>query len=160
MFEEDQQQEMESVEYTRQATIMQQTEEQYSSIRHCSQCKHNWSRLPVKDEEGDEQYEFCPICRTDAHLTDYSGGDTFTFCQITGTIVNDRTGKPESESPGLSPAVAAPRDPFDAERYGAKKEHHEASEDKALAAYYKAFETGGQPAADKAYRQALNTNLS
>lgn len=156
MFEQGQQQEMQSDEYAHHTAMLRQDEEErYSSIRYCSKCKRNWSKLPVQDEEGDEQYECCPICRTDTYLTDYSGGDTYIFCQITGEIINDRTGKGETLSAGLAPEVDKPRNPFDAEKYEAKKEYNESLEDRALAAYYKVFEIGGHAAAEKAYRQVL-----
>lgn len=156
MFEEVQQQEMESVDYADHARLIeQQADEQFNSIRHCGQCKRNWSSLPVQDEDGDEQYEYCPVCYTDEHLMAYSGGDTFTFCQITGEIVNDRTGHPEKVISVVPPEVPKSPQHFNAQKYEGRKEYHESQSDKALAAYHKAFATGGQAAGERAYWEVL-----
>ena len=145
-------------EYADHARLVDQhADAQFHSIRHCSKCKHNWSRLPVQDEEGDEQYEFCPVCNTDEHLTDYSSGDTFTFCPITGQIINDRTGQPDAITSVDPPKVSKSHQHFNPTKYEDRKEYNETIADKALAAYHKAFETGGQEAGEKAYREVFNT---
>jgi hypothetical protein len=48
----------------------------------CKQCKVNWSRLHSQDD-GDENYEFCPLCRSDMFLTD-GGGENLMWLPIGG----------------------------------------------------------------------------
>lgn len=141
-------------EYSHTADL--QAEEQFNSIRHCSKCKRNWSSLPVQDEEGDEQYEYCPCCNTDEYLTDYTGGDTFTFSLITGEIINDRTGKPEVVASTPSPEVSKPHVAY--KQYEHRREVFETMDDKALAAYHKAFESGGQSAGEAAYWKVMKSD--
>lgn len=136
----------------------QEAEELHSTVRHCAGCNHNWNRLDVSDSEGDEQYEFCPVCRTDEFIGSYSAGEIFSLNPITGEIINVRTGMPETEPVRFIPEVVKPMKPFDPIAYDENNERMESSEDKAIAAYQKAYDAGGQAAGEKAYQKALKNN--
>jgi hypothetical protein len=61
---------------------------------YCKRCKVNWAKPWSQSVEGsDESYDHCPICYTDAYLTDGKPGSTYVKCAITGEITNTKTGK-------------------------------------------------------------------
>lgn len=60
----------------------------------CKKCEINWAALWTQDdEEGDEQYEYCPHCKTSAYLAEGKQGEAFTMCHITGEIKSTTTGQ-------------------------------------------------------------------
>lgn len=135
-----------------------ESEELHSTIRYCAGCSHNWNKLSVSESDGDEEYEYCPVCRTDEFIESYSAGEIFSFNPITGDIVNVRTGMPDTDPVRFIPEVVKPMRPFDPIAYDDDKNRSEKSEDKAIAAYRKAYEAGGQAAGEKAYQKVLKSN--
>jgi uncharacterized Zn finger protein (UPF0148 family) len=61
-------------------------------ITYCSKCNTNWARLATYDGDDDEQVDVCPVCKTDSFLGDATGTEACIYCQITGRIVNPRSG--------------------------------------------------------------------
>ena len=62
---------------------------------YCAACCTNWSSLPTMEgEEGDEWYEYCPVCRTDSFLIEGKDAPTFSFNPLTGEMIDDVTGIP------------------------------------------------------------------
>lgn len=54
----------------------------------CTKCNNNWASLhSFYDEEQDENYEFCPVCKTDMFLV-YSEDGKAICCPITGVVKN------------------------------------------------------------------------
>lgn len=129
-----------------------QEEREYKG-RHCSRCGTNWARLHTIDEEGDEQYDFCPVCKTDTHLEAAQPGPWFTFCPFTGQKIDVDTGKPGgieiSEPPGVAPYTGG----FNPDRYYKRLAERHAIEDKAIDAYLKTYETEGPSAAQEAFHK-------
>lgn len=56
----------------------------------CSKCGINWASL-WSSEKGDETYEFCPQCGTDAYLQPGTEQKGFIKCPFTGKITNVET---------------------------------------------------------------------
>jgi hypothetical protein len=70
-------------------------------ITHCKKCDINWARLWSEDGEGDEQYEVCPVCKSDLNLESGTDIVSYIMCPITGRITDMETGE-------LHPRQAAP----------------------------------------------------
>jgi hypothetical protein len=104
----------------------------------CRGCQTNWSNVPEADGEVGEQYEYCPICRTDEHLEEGREGETFSFNAITGEQVGNSTGlvvEPELPAPPEVNLIEA--------------------EGRASWAYMRAYKEGGHEAAERAYNRAI-----
>jgi len=61
----------------------------------CTKCNINWERLwDQEDHDGEEVYEFCPICKTDTHLV--AGKEdkpSYIRCGLTGRVMDAKTGE-------------------------------------------------------------------
>lgn len=63
-------------------------------ITYCNKCGINWARLNSQDDtERDETVEFCPVCKTDAHLEPGNDIVAYICCPFTGKITNVDTGE-------------------------------------------------------------------
>lgn len=62
-------------------------------IIHCKKCNINWARLWSDDGDGDEQYEFCPLCKSDIGLEPGTDIISYIMCPVTGQITNVETGE-------------------------------------------------------------------
>lgn len=101
-------------------------------ISFCSKCNINWSRLETIDGEGDEQYEVCPLCRSDVHLQEPTDFITYFRCGITGKVLNTDTKEElEKECPPLPPRKQYKKKPVES------VEEREERELKAIDAYHK-----------------------
>lgn len=122
-----------------------------SSRTYCSNCQRNWSSLPTMEGEGEEEYDYCPQCRSDAHLQEGRPGDSFSIRPLTGELYNDTTGQLATDHQGAPPQVTSDPKPFDKVKYQLRKDRAESLDDRALDAYQKAYETGGKEAGERAY---------
>ena len=107
----------------------------------CNGCQTNWSSLPLTDVDGNDEYEFCPLCRTDEHLQPGRPGESFSFNMITGEKIDNGT--------GVAVEVPLPAPP----EYDLKE-----AEGRASWAYLKAYKAGGHAAAVKAHGRALKSS--
>lgn len=62
-------------------------------ITYCSRCGVNWSALWQQEAEGEEVYEFCPLCKTDLHLEEGNDIHGHIKCPVSGKIYNTFTGE-------------------------------------------------------------------
>lgn len=107
----------------------------------CSKCSTTWANLHSQDEEGDEQYEVCPECRTDQFLELSEEEEACIKCPFTGKIIDARTGKQREkpEEPYTAPVVKMrpPRETAeerDARELAAIDAYHQSGDN---AAYFK-----------------------
>lgn len=57
-----------------------QTKKEITAVAFCTKCDTNWSKLPVQNNEDlDEAYETCPVCKQDNFLEDGRQGDTYFY---------------------------------------------------------------------------------
>jgi len=125
-------------EQVRQAEIdsLSPEEIQERQYLYCNGCGHNWQRLSSMETDGDEEYEFCPVCYTDEHLQEAKDGPVHAFNPITGEIFYVATGKIiEPPLRELPPVPKDPCMPWADLRY--TKESQEAREDQLLDEYFK-----------------------
>lgn len=117
----------------------------------CTKCGINWAALmTVDDEQNDESYEFCPVCRTDSFLTDAVDGPKYIL-SVTGKLVDAATGK-ELE------AIGQTVDPVKRYTYTdflADEHRWQNKQTAAVEAYHIAFEKEGKQAAEQAYFKTL-----
>jgi len=107
----------------------------------CRGCQTNWSILPMSEGDGDDQYEYCPLCRTDEHLQAGHAVGSFSFSMITGEKIDNITGLPVQAPLPEPPEVDL-------------KE----AEGRASSAYLKAYKEGGHYAGEKAYYSSLRSS--
>ncbi|HEY4288219.1 MAG TPA: hypothetical protein VGN00_14040 [Puia sp.] len=123
----------------------------------CGGCGTNWAALLTADEEEeDESYQYCPLCRTDAHLEPVHPGPLFRFNPITGETL-DEHGAPKIYPISDAPPIPSWFGSFDEMRYISEKSSREEKENEALAAYHAAL-PNGEGAAKYAYRTSLIKN--
>lgn len=72
-------------------------------IIYCSKCGINWARLHSEDEV-DETYEFCPLCKNDLHLQPGNDIVAYMKCPVTHRIYNAETGEDYIQAPAILPA--------------------------------------------------------
>lgn len=121
----------------------------------CSKCGINWASLWSQDE-NDETYEFCPICKTDYYLEDPLDGPLYVFKMFQG-ILNVDTGDPYVE-PAKRSVFYRERKPFDYAAWYEKKELTEQIRDKALDEYTAAIDAGkSQDEAEQIYFEILQS---
>lgn len=73
-------------------------------IVYCSKCDINWAALKqIVHDELDEQYEVCPLCNSNHHLTDANSLDAYICNPMTGAITNVDTNEPY-----LTPSLVLP----------------------------------------------------
>lgn len=111
----------------------------YDTRRFCSGCQTNWAALPEADEEGDESYAFCPLCRTDEHLEDGREGHAYLFNPISGAAINTLTRIAKLFEYPAPPPVKPLANAFDEGKYHADKEDREQREDRQIEQYLKAL---------------------
>jgi len=58
----------------------------------CNNCNINWAKVWM-DESDSEGYEFCPVCKTDMHLTESHEQGFYIMCHITGNIYRTDNGQ-------------------------------------------------------------------
>lgn len=117
----------------------------------CTKCGNNWARLhSIEDEVNDEAYEFCPVCRTDAFLTETVNGPAFIM-NMHGQIIDITSGKEVTKE------VAQPLPAITTigKSYSQLEAEREMREDKALEEYHKMFENN-LTEAKRAYTQILS----
>ncbi len=115
----------------------------------CSKCGNNWAALHSIDE-GEERYEFCPLCHTDSYLVEGSG-EAFIIT-LDNKIVSAKTGKQlVKESEVIEPVE---REPYYLIMQRKEREMQE-REDKALEAYHSLFEKD-YTGAKQAYKQIIS----
>jgi hypothetical protein len=117
-------------------------------IIHCSKCGINWAALhSIADESGDELYEFCPVCHTDAYLEDGTDITAYIMCPFTGKITDVDTGKQmhiKQKSVFIPQKEYIPKPRETAEKRIER-------EDVAISAYQAAYHTLGKEAAEKLF---------
>lgn|SRR5574343_1286410 len=105
---------------------------------YCTNCQINWSRLHSQDGEGDEQYEYCPICKSDTWLTEGRSEPAFIRSPLDGVIINPVTGEEyrrfQEHPVTVSEIIQTNYDAF----YDRKQER----EDEALELYHQALAAG------------------
>lgn len=83
----------------------------------CTLCGTNWSHLCSLEEEGDEEYEFCPLCLTAEHLVEGREGASYSFHPITGEKIDNETGKVVAPPSVPPPPIPDNRNPSFSNRY-------------------------------------------
>ena len=64
---------------------------QYDKV-YCTKCTINWLRLHTQDvEDGDETYEYCPMCKSDMFLTEGKDAPAYICCPITMKKIEVKT---------------------------------------------------------------------
>lgn len=58
----------------------------------CTNCLTNWAATYTQDD-GDESYDYCPLCNTDSYLEEAKDGDSYMMCAVTGKVINATTEK-------------------------------------------------------------------
>lgn len=129
--------------------------EEIPAIAFCQFCQTNWSLLPNSDEDGDEQYEFCPCCKTDEGLELAQPGPSFSFNSITGEKVDNTTGLPVWKKYPDPPPVPRYKSPFIDLTNNKSREEVARAEDLAIEAYREAYVSGGEQAGYAAYKKSL-----
>ena len=90
----------------------------------------------VDVSDGDEEYEYCPVCGTAEHLQPQKDEPIHSFNPITGEILDAITGEViHQELPELPPVPKDNSMPWADLRY--TKEDQEAREDALLEKYFK-----------------------
>ncbi|RFM30060.1 hypothetical protein [Deminuibacter soli] len=115
----------------------------------CNQCGVNWSSLESQDAEGDEQYEYCPQCKSDHALEPGHAGECFYYSAIEGKVFSLSTGLPK-----VTPAPFVPVKPergWEPKKWLAQTEQRDKTELDALDAYVDCFFKNGPEAAETAY---------
>ncbi|MES3019079.1 MAG: hypothetical protein V4721_14935 [Bacteroidota bacterium] len=115
----------------------------------CTKCGNNWAALHSIDE-GEESYEFCPLCRTDSFLVEGTGKG----CYITldNKIIDVATGKEVMKE--FKPTIVQEREPYYLIMQRKEREMQE-REDRAMEAYHSLFESD-MTAAKQAYKQIIS----
>jgi len=117
-------------------------------IVHCSKCGINWAALhSIADENGDEEYEFCPVCRTHVYLEDGTDITAYIMCPFTGKITDVDTG---AELHMNTRPVFVPRKEY-IPKPRETAEERLAREDAAIDAYHAAYHTLGKAAAEQLF---------
>lgn len=119
----------------------------------CTKCGYNWAALHTQDEEGDESYDACPLCKTDMFLEDFkTDKEAFILNIFNGDIKNITTGEmanPHSDYIEYE-EIQEPK-PFDREAYEKMKDHKQALHDLALEEYQNVFALNGPQNAEAAF---------
>lgn len=106
---------------------------------YCTKCQINWSALETQDDqEGDEQYEFCPTCKTDTFLVDGKPGDA--FCIGSTGVINMRTKQPLCIPVAPLPAKFKDETDFNWDAWERKQYENMMQQERAIAAYHEVYE--------------------
>lgn len=126
---------------------------------YCSRCRMNWASLWTEDDDNrDESYEFCPICKTDFFLEDPLDGPLYVSKMFDG-IVNVITGE-RYVIPANRVGHYMRERKFDREKWEREKPFKEEHGLYAIDQYQKAFATGGQQAGQAAFSEALKMDFT
>jgi len=128
----------------------------------CMKCNINWASLhSQEDNDRDETYEYCPVCKNDMYLTDPVDGPAYIKNPVGPEIIDAETKEPLIRivfNPNYLPLQ--PPTQFDREAYIKKMEESQAFIDKAIEIYQQVFISRGKEAAEKAYFEALNSSTT
>lgn len=119
----------------------------------CKGCQTNWKQLwRTEVEEGDEGYEYCPICSSaiDLEHNDEETSPSFIKCRITGRVYDPATGidmtLPERPIVVGKRFVKVPK-----ANVVKRTPDHEQKEDEEIAAYIAMCAEGGKEIATKTF---------
>ena len=115
----------------------------------CTKCGNNWASLHSIDE-GEERYEFCPVCRTDSFLVEGSGKGC--YMDLSNKIISVETGRELVKE--HEPTAIQEREPYYLIMQRKEREM-EQREDRALEAYHSLFESD-MTAARQAYKKEMS----
>lgn len=120
---------------------------------HCTNCNITWQHLHAQQGEGDEVYEFCPVCKTDMYLQPSTEETGCMQCPFTGDIIKVAT----REKLNMQPAViVADAKPFDVQAWQKKKNELQAEQDERIAYYQQLYEMQGREVAEEYYYNSHN----
>lgn len=129
-------------------------------VVYCSKCKTNWAHPETQvDEDGEESYDVCPVCKTDSYLMDGIAGDTFIYCLLTGTISNAIT--KQAVRPPEAPGKPYVRVNYRAIEAAAEIKHaqeRQEIEDEALEKYMSLYDTAPEAARNAFFDKYSNNN--
>ncbi len=111
----------------------------------CTNCLTNWASLHSQTE-GDESYDYCPLCNTDSFLEEPKEGDAYMMCAITGKVINVTTGEQLRES--VKPSQPTPP-PFDWDNWKKQKAEQERQEEADIVQYQELYERGDKEQAEQ-----------
>ena len=119
---------------------------------HCTKCNITWAKLgQYDDDNGDETYEFCPVCKTDMHLKVCDAETGFIMCPLNGEIINVVTREPLVIQPSRNNSPEEKSNPFDFLAWKSKKEAEQKEQDERLSYYHQLYEESGREAAEQYY---------
>lgn len=127
-------------------------------IVHCSKCGINWAALHTQaDEVGEECYEFCPVCKTDAFIEPGTDITAYILCPFTGKITDVDTGDELILPAEKFIATQKPYDHYaNSEERERRKLEREARENAAIGAYQQAYNSDGPVAAAQIFFDTIN----
>ncbi|HRQ17734.1 MAG TPA: hypothetical protein PL085_11705 [Agriterribacter sp.] len=114
----------------------------------CTNCLTNWASLHSQDD-GEESYEYCPLCHTDNFLEDAQPGTAYIMCHVTGKVINVATRERREEN---IPTLSKPKkSTFNLENWLKQKEEQEKQEYADIIAYQEVYERAGKEEAEQHY---------
>lgn len=125
---------------------------------YCTKCRTNWAALHSQDDDnGDESYDFCPVCKSDSFLQDFKENEDAFLYSLNGQKVNVKTGRILKNAITL-PLISRKTSslPYNKEDWEKREEAKDIAQEKRINEYIANCEKYGKEEAERIY---FNTPL-